>query len=218
MVGLIVEQRSGRYRVPLWGTVVVSMAAIWLVQRPSTLGYHYYRLLFFLLPLCLMVCASGMVTLLGWVTPRRAPVTAALALVIAVGGSGYVLHSQSVYDWKETGPFQDAEDVVRLLRDQLHAGDAVMCYGSCREILYYYFDQYGLDRDYLNTDVDQAGRIIVVMNYYEFMGVLVDKPVTRYLLHNLTPETRLQFGNVALMQAFQSAFVYAVRREAPADD
>jgi hypothetical protein len=210
IVAVMVERRTNMAVVPLWGTAITAMMVMLFIQRPLSISHNYFRLVFFLLPLCLILAASGIVYLLNRLVCKETLLIGVLSMSISVGGGFMVIETETVYNWKETGLFLDAADVTLFLGDELRPGDAILCYGPCRETLHYYFMRDGLDPAPIYADINQADRVIVVMNRFEFMGQSLGIPIDDYVFYQFDEDNRALMGELTLLAEFGSAKVYGV--------
>lgn len=215
LIGLVVGRGLSAHRVPLLATAVVIMTVVLLVQRPLFISSKS-RVLLFLLPLFLMVAAAGLATMIRWAVKSpswQRVIVPLLVLALVVGGSLHIIAEQPFHESNEGGSFRDGEPVALYLGTILQPDDAILCHGPCDFILRYYFQQHGIDATVFDADVDQAPRVVIVMNNHQFLDFRSETPVEELILYRLAPETQMLMSDVELMRRFPSAEVYLIRRE-----
>jgi hypothetical protein len=199
LAGVVATPWIGRLRVPVLLTVAAWAVLVLAVQRVVP----YTRVWLFLVPLAAATTAG----FYGWLLERRPwgrGVGAAVAAVIAVGGSLLVLSADSVRESRETGALLDAPAIAAFLAGRLEPEDRLLATGS-DTILEYYLGREGLDaRPLLYTEEPRA-RTFVVVN--TLGGQTIDE-----LLPQLDDVGGL--GPPELLRSFGSGRVYLVERPA----
>ena len=171
-------RRRGRRRRPppllpaaLIGSVVVLAA---------TRRVPFARVWLYLLPAFVVLASAGLQTLVralvkvapgGADGPRRhararrsARATAAVALVVLVGGGVHLMRADPVSAWGLTGTLPAGDRVAELLDRNMGPADAVRAPLPSDAPLEYYFSRLGRDRDRINDVPGPGGCLWIVVN------------------------------------------------------
>jgi len=160
LASLVLTPRISRWPVPPIAAIAAWSVVVLLLQRVVP----YTRVWLFLVPL-LAVAVAGFY---GWLLERRAwglRVGSVLAVVVAVGGSLFVLSADSVRESRETGALLDAPAIAALLAEEVEPGDRILATGS-DTILEYYLARDGIDARPLLYSTEPGVRTFVVVNVH----------------------------------------------------
>jgi uncharacterized membrane protein len=188
-----------RFRIPPVLAIVVWTIPVLAVQRVVP----FTRVWLFLLPLALAASAG----FYGWLlekAPRAPALSAAVAIVAAVGGAALVWSSDSVRESRETGGLLDAPAVAAELAARVRPDDRILATGS-DTILEYYLERKGLDASPLLYTDESRRRTFVVVN-------VLGGQTLEELLHELGGRGQLE--SPKLLRRYPSALVYLVERRA----
>src|SRR5262249_55946613 len=202
VASLVLTRRVRRFRIPPLLAIAVWTVPVLILQRVVP----FTRVWLFFVPLVLAAAAG----FYGWLldrSPYGTRLAAAVAIVIAVGGSWHVISANSVRESRETGALLDARPVSRYLAQEIRPNDRILATGS-DTILEYYLGRNGIAGGPLLYTDRLPRRIFVVVN------VLGDQTVGE-LVQELGA-ARKRYGEPRLVRRYPSALVYVLeRRSAP---
>jgi hypothetical protein len=162
VASVVLDRRVGRQAVSWFWVSLLWLPFVTFVQHVST----YSRLWVFLLPICLIAAAAGLLYLVRRVFSRSSRaygrVVAVASVLTALCMAAWVMNSQSIYESTEGGLMNDSETVVRELRDLIGTGDWVMCAGSCATVMYY-AERLGVEMGTVWTPIPSDAETVVLI-------------------------------------------------------
>lgn len=162
-VSLVFHSRLSRFRVSVVIGVVLGVIPAIVAQRVVP----YERVWLFLFPLYVGLASAGIILLFAFMAGEGFGQSLALPLLslsLSIWLSVNTVRSQAVYFSNETGTLRDAEKITLFLKEYLRPGDRVLVGVPSDAILTYYFDLYGVPRDYLKSEMVSSKRIWIVVN------------------------------------------------------
>jgi len=202
-LSIIFNHKQKAPKIPVVAAAIVWLVPLVLIHRPTM----FERVWLFLLPIYLMVSASGLVFALRFILRKEnifKIVVFTLVILLTLGIGFNVIQSKSVYYSTETGTLQDAEEITIFLKDKLKYPDRLIVGCPSEWPLPYYFDRYGVSIDFLNNDLDKAKRAFIVIN-------TINDQDLDYVLNwaNISLDG---FGELELLKKFETAEVYVTYR------
>ncbi|NQT67089.1 MAG: DUF4214 domain-containing protein [Actinobacteria bacterium] len=191
-------------KIPVVAAAIAWLAPVVLIHRPTM----YERIWLFLLPIYLIVSASGLVFVFKLIFKKEnilkfTAVTLAMLLTLGIGFN--IVRSKSVYYSTETGSLQDAEEITIFLKDKLKYPDRLIVGCPSEWPIPYYFDRYGVSIDFLHNDLDKAKRAFVVIN-------TINDQNLDYVL-SWSNLSLYDFGKLELLKEYETAKVFITYRD-----
>ena len=203
VASLVLHKRLNRYRVPLIVAIVVWLVPVLLVQRVVP----FERVWLFLLPLYFAIASAGLIysfSLFESKKVRASALVPAVSVALSLWLGLKVVSSQSVYYSDETGTLRDAQEITVFFQGYLKAGDRVLAGVPSDAPLIYYFDSYGVSREYLRSDLSLSQRVLIVVNESSHQTI-------GEFLHRVKFGLA-EFSSPRVIRRYQSATLYEMNR------
>jgi hypothetical protein len=167
LVGLVLSylrfRKIGKIRIPIQITSLVVITIMVAIQRPNI----YYRTWIFYIPLLLMWCVAGWMSIdvqqtVASKLPGKPTIAAIVGLLIAliftVNGVIFVM---KLAPSAKNGS-GDVEKATLFIKEQLGENDIVVITANDDARMWFYFEKYGLGRDYFSRVKPFENAFVVV--------------------------------------------------------
>jgi len=167
VLSFLLFSRIRKIRIPIQITSLLVISILVAIQRPNI----YYRTWIFYIPLLIMWCVAGWMSIVRQESavsklpgkPKLATLVGLLiAIIFTVNGLFYVMKLVPTAK-NGTG---DVEQATLFIQEQLAENDIVVITATNDARMWFYFEKYGLGRDYFSRVKPFENAFVVVSNTF----------------------------------------------------